>query len=86
VQGKGPKQTEKFTVGGDWDLEWSYECNGRPPQFTGTVYNDKGLISGDTLPFHASGPKSAGLQQYHKGGTYSVFMNTLCTWHVVVKE
>jgi len=47
LKGSGSKQTQKFTAGGDWHLEWSYDCSnfGSQGNFIVSVYNGDGSMS-----------------------------------------
>jgi hypothetical protein len=84
VTGSGIKQTQKFTAGGDWDLEWSYDCAsfGASGNFVVTAYGSDGLPAVLT---NELGAKGADVTHQHNAGTFYLSVNSECTWHVVVK-
>lgn len=84
VTGSGIKQTQKFTAGGDWDLEWSYDCAsfGTSGNFVVTAYGSDGLPAVLT---NELGAKGADVTHQHNAGTFYLSVNSECSWHVVVK-
>jgi hypothetical protein len=85
ASGTGPKRTEKFTANGAWIVEWSFECPRGPQQIYGLVYDDTGHLSADAPGFRGTGTKGGSTEKYLKGGTYSILVNTQCSWRIVVK-
>lgn|ERR1700674_1077500 len=86
VQGTGIKSTQKFTAGGDWDLNWSYDCSnfGQNGNFQIYIY---GKDSSDLKGIGANelGAKGSDVSHQHDTGTFYLQMNSACAWHVTVK-
>jgi hypothetical protein len=83
--GSGINQTAKFTAGGDWEIDWSYDCTkfGSNGNFIITVYNGDGTPSG--IAANQLGAKGADVSNQHQHGTFYLEMNSECDWHVIVK-
>jgi hypothetical protein len=89
LDGNGDKQTQKFTVSGDWDLEWSYDCSSRgidSGAYYATIYNDDGTRSYENPEVSQSLVKSSDTQHYYKDGTFYLNISSTCSWHVNVKN
>ena len=87
LTGSGSKTTEKFTVGPEWTVEWSYECTG---QFASAgLFNliPKGSDAVFLLPVMSSPgtPKAADTQHYHEAGEFYLDVLSTCDWHIVVR-
>ncbi len=87
LKGNGSKTTQKFTASGDWDLEWTYDCSnfyGGQGVFQVYVYNHDGTMSFQNGLINQSGSKDAGVEHYHKGGTFYLQVNSVCAWTMKV--
>jgi hypothetical protein len=86
LAGSGSKTTEKFTVGPEWTVEWSYECTG---QFASAgLFNliPKGSDAVFLLPVMPNpGPKAADTQHYHEAGEFYLDVLSTCDWNIVVR-
>lgn len=87
IKGSGTKTTQKFTAGGDWDLNWSYDCSnfGNQGNFQVFIYNGSGSMSYSNSPVNQLGASGADVEHYHNGGTFYLTMNSVCSWKVQVK-
>jgi hypothetical protein len=87
LSGKGTKTTQKFTAGGDWDLNWSYDCTafGSQGNFQVMIYNGDGSMSLDNAAVNQLGTKDSGVEHYHTGGTFYLTVNSECSWTVQAK-
>lgn len=87
LSGNGTKQTQVFTAGGDWDLNWDYDCSnfGYQGNFIVSVYNKDGSVSFENTLVNQMGKSGADVQHYHKGGTFYLDINSMCSWHVNAK-
>lgn len=87
IKGTGTKSTQKFTAGGDWDLNWSYDCSGFGNQgnFQVFIYNGDGSMSYSNSPVNQLGKSGADVEHYHTGGTFYFTVNSECSWHIQVK-
>ena len=84
--GSGTNTTPKFTAGGDWEIDWSYNCTGfggGTGNFQVYVYNGDGTPS--DVAVNELGAKGSDVTYEHQGGTYYLEMNSECNWHVIVK-
>ena len=83
--GTGINQTPKFTAGGDWEIDWSYDCTnfGSNGNFIITVYQGDGTLVG--VAANQLGAKGSDVSNQHQSGTYYLEMNSECDWHVIVK-
>jgi len=84
-RGSGINQTPKFTAGGDWEIDWSYDSSsfGSDGNFAIVVYQGDGTLSG--IAANQLGAKGSDVAYEHQGGTYYLEMNSECNWHVIVK-
>ena len=82
LSGSGTKSTQKFTAGGDWDLNWSYDCSsfGYKGNFQVFVYNSDGSISFSNSGVNQLGMSDSGVEHYHSGGTFYLEVNSECSW------
>jgi len=83
VTGSGIKTTQKFTVGEDWDLAWSYDCSG----FSDGTGNFIVSVEGGNGTGHPAGVNQLGagghdVEHFHNGGQFYLEMNSECTWRV----
>ncbi|MFD1052139.1 hypothetical protein ACFQ1S_44480, partial [Kibdelosporangium lantanae] len=82
LTGDGPKQTDKFTVSGDWHVQWSYDCTKTDTPVDSLVVQ---VLGGNTeIPVTHLGPTGADTQAYHDAGTFYLSVSSNCSWHVVV--
>jgi len=86
LTGSGTKSTQTFTAGGDWDLDWTYDCSnfGNQGNFQVMIYNKDGTMS-TQLPVNQLGSKDSGVEHYHSGGSYYLEVNSECSWTVNVQ-
>jgi hypothetical protein len=89
LSGSGNRYTPDFTVGGGWDLAWSYDCTaaGRDRLFGITVENGGGLRPTSFLQGVSKlGTREAGTVHNDSAGTFHLEIGTdpACTWHAAV--
>jgi hypothetical protein len=87
ISGTGTKTTQKFTVLGDWDLQWIYDCSkfyGGQGNLQVMVYNGDGSISLANNLVNQLGSKDQGVENYHTGGTFYLVVNSECGWGIQV--
>lgn len=84
LTGTGTKQTQKFTAGGDWDLNWTYDCTsfGYAGNFIVMVYNGDGTLSFENTSVNQTGKKGADVQHYHKSGQYYLSILSECNYTI----
>ena len=84
LSGSGTKSTQKFTAGGDWDLNWSYDCSsfGYKGNFQVFVYNGDGSMSFSNSGVNQLGMSDSGVEHYHNGGTFYLEVNSECSWKI----
>ena len=84
ISGSGTKSTAKFTAGGDWDLNWSYDCSnfGYKGNFQVFVYNGDGSMSFSNSGVNQLGMSDSGVEHYHSGGTFYLTVNSECSWKI----
>jgi len=87
ISGSGSKSTAKFTAGGDWDLNWSYDCNnfGQDGNFIVSVYKGDGTMSFQNIGVNQLGKSDSGVEHYHNSGEYYLTVNSMCKWKIQVK-
>jgi hypothetical protein len=87
LSGNGTKTTQKFTAGGDWDLNWSYDCSnfGYQGNFIVMIYDGNGSLSFSNTGINQLGMSDSGVEHYHNRGTYYLVVNSTCSWKVQVK-
>lgn len=87
LTGSGSKSTEKFTVDGDWDLEWDYNCSnfGQPSNFIVNVFNEDATQNFDNASVNQLGATGKDVQHYHKDGIFYLQVTSTCDWHIKVK-
>jgi hypothetical protein len=88
ISGDGSKSSQKFTVAGDWDLNWSYDCRavGGRGNFVVQVYNADGSPSFENTLVNQLGDTDSSVEHYHHGGTFYLVVTTLGSWKIDVKE
>jgi hypothetical protein len=92
--GGGGQTTEVFTVDGDWDLRWSYDCS---PSFRNlfqkvdqcdffvTVKQMSDCqVSPENQGITQHGVKDQGVVHYHAGGTFYFVVDSDRSWTVTV--
>jgi hypothetical protein len=85
LKGSGIQRSAKFTTAGDWTITWSYDCS-KYPGGTGLLQI---YVKGDTLDVAVNelGKSGSGTQpEYTGAGTFYLEMNSVCAWHVIVKN
>ncbi len=87
ISGSGTKSTKKFTVVGEWDLNWSYHCSdsGMNGIFQVYIYDNYGNPSFSNGLINQSGASGSDTQYYHNPGTYYLEVNSMCSWTIEVK-
>jgi hypothetical protein len=78
--GHGIKSTVTFTVHGDWDLKYSYDC--RSFGFSGNF-----IVQGDGLAdlyVDELGKKGDDVTHLHDGGKMHLDINSECSWKIEV--
>lgn len=83
--GSGINKTPDFTAGGDWEIDWSYDCSnfGQSGNFAILVYNGDGSLN--DVATNQLGAKGSDVTYEHQGGTYYLQTNSECDWHLIVK-
>ncbi|GAA2092182.1 hypothetical protein [Actinomadura alba] len=83
AKGKGLKSTKTFTVRGDWDLEYTYDCR--------DTYGDMGnfqVWNDDTgmgdIYVNELGAKGDDVTHQHTGGKLALQINSQCRWTIKV--
>ncbi len=86
LSGSGTNSTRTFTVSGDWDLSWSYDCRnfGFEGNFIVFVYESDGSPSVSNVGVNQLGPSGTGVEHYHAGGTYYLQVISTCSWTISV--
>ena len=92
--GAGGQTTEVFTVDGDWDLRWSYDCSsslGNPfskPDRCDFFLTVKQMSDCQVSPQNHGitqhGAKDHGVAHYHAGGTFYFVVEAYGSWTVTV--
>jgi hypothetical protein len=92
--GGGGETTEVFTVDGDWDLRWSYDCSpslfnlfGKVDQcdFVLTVKQMSDCqVSRENHGINQHRVKGQGLVHYHAGGTFYFVVESDGSWRATV--
>lgn len=81
--GSGIKDTETFTVGAEWRIDWDYT----PPADGGIlqlyVYDSKGQLIDIVANTQKSGPDTS---FQHRAGTYYLKVNAVGDWKVDVQD
>lgn len=87
LAGSGNKSTEKFTVGAEWTVEWSYECSEQIGAL-GMFWmwprgnDEKTLLPVMSTPATA---KAGDTQHYHEAGEFYLDIQSNCDWNIVVR-
>lgn len=79
--GHGVKTTAKFTVHGDWDLKYTYDCASFGMQ------GNFAVMTGGDLPdvlVNEIGKKGGDVTHQHDGGTLYLSVNSECAWTLKV--
>jgi hypothetical protein len=78
--------TNTFTAPGAWDINWHYDCGalGRPGNFSIDVFDANGGFVYDPPSLLQIGSSGTGTQNYNRGGTFSLTINSSCRWDVSV--
>lgn len=79
--GNGVKTTAKFTVHGDWDLKYTYDCASFGMQ------GNFAVMTGGDLPdvlVNEIGKKGGDVTHQHDGGTLYLSVNSECAWTLKV--
>ena len=94
VAGSGNQTTQKFAISGDWELAWSYDCSGYALGSRNFIVSVWVTVSNgaDGLTFanpetSQLGAKGADVYHFHTGaGTFYLYVDSRCKWHVTVKR
>jgi hypothetical protein len=85
AKGNGMKSTKTFTVKGDWDLEYTFDCRdtyGDTGNFQ--VWND---LEGMTdIYVNELGAKGDDVTHQHSGGKLALKVNSQCRWTIKVVD
>ncbi len=79
--GDGIKDTASFTVSGDWELKYSYDCSSFGQAGNFQVYED--YPDGDILA-NALAKKGAAVTHEHDGGKHWLKISSECDWKITV--
>lgn len=84
LNGSGTKTTQKFSAGGDWDLNWDYDCSkaGGSGNFIVEVFNGDGSPSISNQGVNQLGDKGQDVDHFHRGGQFYLQVISECSWHV----
>jgi hypothetical protein len=88
LKGSGSNATQRFTVVGYWDLNWSYDCSDNHSvvgNFSVDVKSDVGMVS-DNQGVSQLGAKGSGVEHYHTGGVFYLEISSACKWTVQVQD
>lgn len=81
--GNGIKDTAKFTVSGDWDLQYSFDCSNFGQSGNFSVYED--YPDGDILTNELA-KKGTDVTHEHEGGTHWLKVSSECSWKIKVVD
>jgi hypothetical protein len=86
VSGSGTNSTRTFSVSGDWDMAWSYNCSnfGMAGNFIVFIYNANGSMSYSNFGPNQLGLSGTGVEHYHSGGSYYLQVLSTCSWKITV--
>ncbi len=92
--GAGGETTEVFTVSGDWDLRWSYDCSSslgiqypkvdRCDFFVKVKQLSDCQVSPQNHGITQHGVQDHGVAHYHTGGTFYFLVEAYGSWRVTV--
>ncbi|MEE4544862.1 hypothetical protein V2S66_23210 [Streptomyces sp. V4-01] len=82
--GHGIKTTAKFTVHGDWDLHYTYDCTSFG--FQGNFIVTTGGTGFPDPLANEIGKKGTDITHQHDGGTLYLDVNSECSWTVKVVD
>ena len=90
--GPGGQTTEVFTVAGDWDLRWSYDCSsfGNQPKldqcdfFLTVKQMSDCQVSPENHGITLHGGPNHGVVHNHTGGTFYFVVDSYGSWTVTV--
>ncbi|WNI15350.1 hypothetical protein [Actinacidiphila sp. ITFR-21] len=82
ASGSGARSTGTFTVRGDWDLEYSYDCTGSGSAGAFVV---NGPAPADRY-VDELGTKGSGTTHLHAGGTLRLDVESTCAWTIEVVD
>jgi len=88
ISGSGSKSTQTFTVGNNWQMQWSYDCSsfGDRGNFQVYIYTGDGAMSFDNNGVNQLGSSGSDMDYYHTGGSYYLEVNSECSWHIKVQD
>jgi hypothetical protein len=86
--------TGSFTVGGAWDLKYTFDCSSQQSQrilnagqVTLTVFDsDDDSLNFEHPKVTATGRSGGARLHFTRGGTFYVLVETVCSWRVVVVD
>jgi len=82
--GSGLHTTEKFTVAGEWDLSWYYDCSGYGSEGNFAIL---GYVDGENTPnvlVNQIGMSDKSVEHLHEGGRMYLQINSECSWQISV--
>jgi hypothetical protein len=80
--GTGSSTSKPFAVKASWAVAWSYDCTNAPKSAAAFVVNVQGVPA--ESPIAPTGPSGIDITHFHDRGTYSLNIETGCSWHVRV--
>ena len=80
--GTGSSTSKPFAVKASWAIAWSYDCTNAPKSAAAFAVNIQGVPA--ESPIAPTGPSGIDITHFHEPGTYSLNIETGCSWHVRV--
>jgi hypothetical protein len=80
--GTGSSTSKPFAVKASWAIAWSYDCTNAPKSAAAFTVNVQGAPA--ESPIAPAGPSGIDITHFHEAGTYSLNIETGCSWHVRV--
>ena len=85
ISGEGSKSTQEFTVSGDWQIQYTYNCSNAGGTGNFQVYiNSSDNSSLGIVGINELGASGSDTEYYHQGGTYYLEVNSECSWTIDV--
>jgi hypothetical protein len=86
LSGTGNQTSPHFTVGGDWVLDWSYDCS--PPGTQGTFIVTLFEADGDVVKVlvDQTGGGGEDLVRERQQDSFYLGVTSTCAWHLVVRS
>ncbi len=80
--GTGSSTSKPFAVKASWAIAWSYDCTNAPKSAAAFAVNVQGTPA--ESPITPSGASGIDITHFHEPGTYSLNIESGCSWHVRV--